>query len=366
LKKIIKFIKSEAVLCAAALAAVVSMFFVPPSVGYIGYIDFHVLALLFSLMIVIAGWKKSGLFSLIESFLLANARNERLLSGLLCAVCFFTSMLITNDVALITFVPLAIMTLSRDEKTLIISIVLMTIAANLGSMLTPLGNPQNLFIYSSFDIPIGEFLGTMALPTVFSFVLIFASIFAIKPVTTIFSEEKPEVNVRSAVCFTALFAVCLACVLHFLDWKIMLGAVLIFTLVYDIKLLKTADYSLLITFVAFFIFVGNVKQIDSVSALLSSAISGRELELGALVSQVISNVPAAVLLAGFAGDIRELLVGVNIGGLGTLIASMASLISYRIYAARKGSQGGKYMLIFLGVNFLFLALSYGFCKIIGY
>ena len=196
--------------------------------------------------------------------------------------------------------------------------------------------------------------------------LIFASVFVIKPVTTIFSEEKPEVSVRSAVCFTVLFVVCLACVLHFLDWKIMLCAVLVFTLFYDRKLLKTADYSLLITFVAFFIFVGNVKQIDSVSTLLSSAISGRELELGALVSQVISNVPAAVLLAGFAGDIKELLVGVNIGGLGTPIASMASLISYRIYAARKGAQGGKYMLIFFGVNFLFLALSYGFCKIIGY
>lgn len=353
-------------MCAAALAAVISMFFVAPSADYLGYIDFHVLALLFSLMIVIAGWKKSGVFSLIESFLLANARNERLLAALLSAVCFFTSMLITNDVALITFVPLAVMTLSRDEKTLIISIVLMTVAANLGSMLTPLGNPQNLFIYSSFDISIGEFLATMALPTVFSMVMIAAAIFSVKPVTTIFNEEKPEVNVRSALCFTVLFVVCLACVLHFLSWKIMLAAVLVFVIFYDRSLIKTADYSLLITFVAFFIFVGNVKQIDTISALLSSAISGRELELGALVSQVISNVPAAVLLAGFAGDIKELLVGVNVGGLGTPIASMASLISYRIYSAKKDAKGGKYMLAFLGINFLFLILLYAFCKAIGY
>ncbi|MBR5261224.1 MAG: citrate transporter, partial [Oscillospiraceae bacterium] len=307
MNKIVKFIKGEAVLCAAALAAIVSMFFVPPSADYLGYIDFHVLALLFSLMIVIAGWKKSGVFSLIESFLLSNARNERLLSALLCAVCFFTSMLITNDVALITFVPLAIMTLSRDEKTLIISVVLMTVAANLGSMLTPLGNPQNLFIYSSFNISIGDFLATMALPTVFSMLMIAAAIFSVKPVTTIFNEEKPEVSIRSALCFTVLFVICLACVLHFLDWKIMLAAVLVFVIFYDRALIKTADYSLLITFIAFFIFVGNVKQIDSISTLLSSAISGRELELGALVSQVISNVPAAVLLAGFAGDIKELL-----------------------------------------------------------
>ena len=366
MNKIVKFIKGEAVLCAASIAAIISMFFVPPNAEYIGYIDFHVLALLFSLMIVISGWKKSGVFSLIESFLLTNARNERLLSALLCAVCFFTSMLITNDVALITFVPLAVMTLSQNEKTLIISVVLMTVAANLGSMLTPLGNPQNLFIYSSFSLPIGEFLKTMALPTVFSFVLIFASVFVLKPEAIAFGEEKPKVNAKGALCFSVLFVICLACVLHFLDWKIMLAAVLVFALFYDRKLLKTADYSLLITFVAFFIFVGNIKQLESVSALLSRAIAGRELELGALVSQVISNVPAAVLLAGFAGDIKELLVGVNIGGLGTPIASMASLISYRIYASRKGAQGGRYMLIFLGTNFLFLALSYGFCKIIGY
>lgn len=360
-RTILESMKHDPVLSAALILAFISSFIVPPSAAYLGYIDFHVLALLFSLMLVVAGLQKSGAFTLLTDQLLKYVHSKRALAAVLVGVCFFTSMLITNDVALITFVPLSIMLLGReeDEKLLILVIVLQTIAANLGSGLTPLGNPQNLYLYSLSGMEIGEFLSVMFLPTLLAGIMLTGVIFSIRAT----KMERPanegedtSVKVSIFLPWLILFAVCLLSVLHILHYVYMLAIVFLAVCFLDLSLLKKADYGLLLTFIGFFIFIGNVKNIPAVSEMLSSLVAGRELGVGIVLSQVISNVPAAMLLSGFTTNYSELLLGVNLGGLGTLIASMASMISYKIYAASPGAKAGKYFAVFTGLNVAFLVV----------
>lgn len=359
--RVLGYIKHDPVLFAALLLAAISSLIVPPSAAYLGYIDFHVLALLFSLMLVVAGLQKSGAFTLLTDQLLKYVHSTRALSAVLVGVCFFTSMFITNDVALITFVPLSIMLLGReeDEKLLILVVVLQTIAANLGSGLTPLGNPQNLYLYSLSGMEIGEFLSIMLLPTLLSGAMLTTVILSIssKKIEQPSTDGKDSgVKVVTFTPWLILFAVCLLSVLHLVHYLVMLLVVTIGVCVLDKSLLKKADYGLLLTFIGFFIFIGNVKNISAVSEALASLVAGRELLVGIALSQVISNVPAAMLLSGFTSNYSDLLLGVNLGGLGTLIASMASMISYKIYAASSGAKAGKYFAVFTGLNVVFLMI----------
>ncbi len=360
LKKITSFIRHDPVLFAAMVLAVVSAFFVPPSAGYFGYIDYRVLCLLLSLMLVVAGLKKAGVFDFLVRKLLSMVGSTRALAAVLTGVCFFTSMLITNDVALITFVPLAVMTLrqSGNSKLLIPVIVLQTVAANLGSMLTPLGNPQNLYIYALSGMSAGKFLGTMAVPTALSFLLLAASMLLIKSEKIeIDPDSLPQTSgLKKAVPWAVLFVLCILTVCHMVHFAIALAVVVIAVLILDRTLLPKADYGLLLTFVFFFIFIGNIKALPAVSNALASLVAGREMTVGILLSQVISNVPASMLLSGFATDFSALLLGVNLGGLGTLIASMASVISYKLYAAEDDARPGKYIGIFTAVNVIMLAV----------
>ena len=354
------FLRHDPVLAAAIALAVVSSFFVPPSAAYVEYIDFHVLALLFSLMLVVAGLQKSGAFDLLTDKLLQRVNSTRSLAAVLIGVCFFTSMLITNDVALITFVPLAVMLLGQreNEKLLMLVVVLQTIAANLGSGLTPLGNPQNLYLYSLSGISLGGFLSVMLLPTLLSAVLLTVAILLIKPrrITKDAEKERGSVKLRGLVPWMLLFALCLLAVLHLVHYLVMLAVVTIAVILLDRSLLRKADYGLLLTFIGFFVFIGNIKNIPAVSEMLSTLVAGREFGVGVLLSQIISNVPAAMLLSGFTENYASLLVGVNLGGLGTLIASMASMISYKIYAASPGAKAGKYFGLFTALNVVFLVI----------
>ncbi len=357
----VQFLRHDPVLTIAMILAILSSFLVPPSADYLGYIDFHVLALLFSLMLVVAGLQKSGAFDLLTDRLLSHVASIRALAAVLVGVCFFTSMLITNDVALITFVPLAILLLSgaENEKLLMFVVVLQTIAANLGSGLTPLGNPQNLYLYSLSGMELGEFLSVMLLPTLLSAALLAAAVMTIRPVQISRPASDKQIGdgaVRRMLPWLALFAVCMLAVLHLIHFLVMLAIVAATVILIDRSLLKKADYGLLLTFVGFFIFIGNMKNIPAVSDLLSSLVAGRELVVGVLLSQIISNVPAAMLLSGFTSDYANLLVGVNLGGLGTLIASMASMISYKIYAGAPGANPKKYFILFTAMNVLFLAI----------
>jgi len=312
------------------------------------------------MMLVVAGMQKVGLFSFIVASLLKLVHTTRMLAFVLMNVCFFSSMLITNDVALLTFVPLGIMMLiqTQKERLLIPIIVLQTIAANLGSMLTPLGNPQNLYLYSISSMDIGNFLKVMVVPSTLSFLILSASVFFIKSEKIVPFSEKQDVVIKrkKVIPWCGLFVICLLAVLRVIPHNLAFITVLICVIMIDKRVLFRADYALLLTFIFLFIFIGNIKNIPEISSALSKLVEGQELTVGILLSQIISNVPAAMLLSKFTDNYATLLLGVNLGGLGTLIASMASVISYKLYATTEKAQTGKYLAVFTAVNFVFLTI----------
>lgn len=359
MERVKAFVKKEAVLCISAVLAVVSMFFVPPDSTYIDYIDSRTLYLLFSLMAVVAGFRDTGTFSAMSHALLKKVRSARGVVLCLTLLCFFSAMLITNDVALLTFVPLSVLLLNSAglQKFTILTVTLQTIAANLGSMLTPIGNPQNLYIYSLSGMEIGAFFRTLLPYAAFSLVLLVMACFFIKkeaiaPQTT----ETPARKTSTEIICAVLFILSLLSVLRVFEaWiaAVITAAVLLF---YNRKLLGRVDYCLLLTFVCFFVFIGNMGRIEPIRTFLSDFITGREMLTGALLSQIISNVPAAVLLSAFSENWQPLLIGVNIGGLGTLIASLASLISYKLYTASENAQPKRFLLVFTLYNAAFFVL----------
>lgn len=360
MQKIIGFIKKEAVLCIAFIAALTSAFFIPPDAGYIEYIDFRVLVLLFCLMAVVAGIQKCGVFSSLARTLCSGEKTLRSIIFVLVLLPFFTSMLITNDVALITFVPFAILVLNAIDKNekLIFTIVMQTIAANLGSMATPVGNPQNLFLCNKFFSNLGEFFKIVFPITAVSFVLIcFVLLFVKKEKVSFSADEKTKVLEKKKIAiWSILFLLCLISVFKILNEWILLGLILIVVLLLDKKVLKNVDYSLLVTFVFFFIFAGNIARIDIISVFLKKIMLGQAELCALLVSQVISNVPAAVMLSNFTDNGKALLQYTNIGGLGTIVASLASLISFKYYVKVKDAKPLKYLLVFTVLNILFLAV----------
>ena len=361
------FLKREAVLCIAFLAAVISCFFVPPDGAYLQYIDLRTLALLYCLMVVVAGLRKAGSFTALAHFLCHRAGNLRLMSAVLVALCFFSSMLITNDVALLTFVPFAVVVLgmAKREKELVWVVVLQAVAANLGSMLTPVGNPQNLYLYSCYGMSGGEFFSATAPVWCLSLLLVLGCCLLMKkePVR-VFLGEKPILLRKLLLFYSALFLLCLLVVFRLIRWPVMLVLVLLLVGIFDRRTLLKADFLLLLTFVCFFIFAGNLARIDAVDRLLRHILTGRELFVGVLCSQVISNVPAALLLSGFTENARALLLGVNIGGLGTPVASLASLIALKLYSHAEGAKTGAFLWRFSLVNFLLLAVLLAFAYVL--
>ena len=367
MKSIISFIKKEIVFSIACVLAVVSAFFVTPSKEYVAYIDFRTLALLLALMLVVQGFKSCGIFDSLVRILIKHASTKRQLAFILVLLCFFSSMLITNDVALITFVPFTIIILDliQDSKYSIYIIVLETVAANLGSMFTPIGNPQNLYLYSISGMDIMSFLVLMLPYTTISLILLIVAIMFIKPVsldidTSIFHTsntcKKTTKETLSLFVYISLFLLSILTVLHIVDFRLMLAIVIIAILILSPKLIIKADYILLLTFIAFFIFIGNLKNLPAINSLLASLVDGRECFVALLASQIVSNVPCAMLLSGFTSKFDQLIIGTNLGGLGTLIASMASLISYKFYAKMKTSNIKKYVLAFTLINIIFLII----------
>ena len=347
----------DPVLGISLIAALLSALFVPPSEAYLSYIDVRVLCLLASLMATVAGLGKAGMFDLLVGKLLRLVHDTRSLDAVLIGVCFFSSMFITNDVSLITFVPLTLLILSQKRRVMVLVIVLQTVAANLGSMLTPLGNPQNLYLYGRYHLSTAEFLRIMALPTVLAMLLLLIlCLFFVKPEPIAPPVGEAHFRPKAMGLWGAIFCVCLLAVLHVIPYAVSLLVAFGAALLTDRSLLKKVDYSLLLTFLFFFILIGNIQNIPAVSDWISGMIAGRELSAGILLSQVISNVPAAMLLSGFTEAYEPLLLGVNIGGLGTLIASMASVISYKMYAVRQGARPGRYLALFTAINVAFLVI----------
>jgi Na+/H+ antiporter NhaD/arsenite permease-like protein len=368
MRKIIDFTKKETVLVAACVLAVISSFIVTPDSEYADYIDFRTLGILFCLMAVVAGMRRLGLFDLLSQKLLEQAKNIRQLILILLLLCFVTSMFITNDVALITFVPFAFTLLdmageSLRKKWIMPIVVMQTIAANLGSMLTPLGNPQNLYLYGKSDMGLIDFILLM-LPYSFIsllLILIWVMLITARRNENIRVEFDVHINIkdsRKLLMYVLLFVLSLLVVLRIIHYSVAFAIVFLCLLVFDRETLKSVDYSLLVTFVGFFIFIGNMGRIPAFRQFLENIINGRETLTAILASQVVSNVPAALLLSGFTNNIEALIVGTDLGGLGTLIASMASLISYKLFAKNNGGSMAGYILYFTIVNVMFLLVLF--------
>ena len=364
MKKVLIFLKAEIVLTISLLAALFSMLFITPDAAYAGYVDWNVLMLLFALMAVVAGLKKCGLMNRLSAALLKTAGTTRKLCLALSLACFFSAMLVTNDVALITFVPLTTALLAAKPGALILTVSLETIAANLGSMATPIGNPQNLYLYAHYEMPISQFFGAILPLTLASLVLVVLAAYVVKPeAVTLPEQQENTISSPALWLHAAQFGICLLSVLNVLPKWACFAVVLVSTFVYDRTLLKQVDYALLATFMCFFVFVGNLGRIPAVSQLLGGMLAGRELEMGILCSQVISNVPAALMLSGFTEDACQLMRGVDLGGLGTLVASLASLISFKLYMKTPGAKPARYMGVFTLMNIAFLAVLYALAKL---
>ena len=361
-ENIITFIKKETILTVAFLLAVISAFIVIPDREYIAYIDWNTLLLLYSLMAIMAGLQQLGVFRRIGSNLLSKINSTRQMLLILIFLPFFFSMLITNDVALITFVPFGIVVLrmAKREKLVVPLVVMQTIGANLGSMLTPMGNPQNLYLYAQSGMSPFAFILLMLPYTAVAALCLFIVSFFIKSerITELSTSNtsNEHFNSQLCICYIAGFLLCLLCVAKLLPPIVAAFIITVFLLIKDRNILKKIDYSLLGTFIFFFIFIGNMGRIEGFCQFLEGILSGNEKIVAVLSSQIISNVPAALLLSGFSNNWKALIIGTNLGGLGTLIASMASLISYKQLAAEYPERKGTYLLLFTVGNVVMLGV----------
>lgn len=401
-----EIVRKDPVLVVAIVLAIISCAAVPPDAAYAEYVDLRTIGMLFSLMTIMAGLSRLGVFRIACRHLLSAVRGPRRLALALTLLAFFSSMLITNDVALVTFVPFALLALRTldSPRHACFTVVMMTIAANLGSMLTPIGNPQNLYLYSASHMALTDFLLLMLPYAAAALVLLVGAIAffgripehakekaarsvdagnpasssedgsADSPATCgeadnaasatdanetpqLASEaDDPAPSPLRALPWAALFVLALLSVAHILPYQAIVAATIAVALVADRRALLHVDYALLFTFIAFFVFVGNVGRIEMVSTALAQLIDGHELAVSVIASQVLSNVPAAILLSGFTSNFAALIVGTNLGGLGTLIASMASLISYKQVALVLPREKGRYFMLFTVWNIAFLAV----------
>lgn len=354
---IVLWLRKNIVLSIAFVAAVVTSCIVPPDAQYVSYFDWKTLTCLFCVLAVVCALKNIKFFTILARKIVDCTGNLRVAVLALVYITFIGSMLIANDMALLTFLPLGFFVLSStdNEKYMAFVFIMQNIAANLGGMLTPFGNPQNLFLYTKFQIPTNEFLQIMFIPFIIAIAMItVCCLFLPKRSLTIREECAYKLPPLRTLVYLLLFALSIIIVFRAIPYQIGLLVIPPILFLLDKKALKAVDYPLLLTFVCFFIFAGNMARIPMISNLFSSLLEKNTLIVSILSCQVISNVPSAILLSQFTSDYPALLLGVNIGGTGTLIASLASLITFREYTTHNPDKTIKYILQFSGFNLLFL------------
>ncbi|WP_417135277.1 SLC13 family permease [Rubneribacter badeniensis] len=353
-----RFVRTHAVLVVSAVAALATVPFVPPDAVYLGYFDLKTLACLFSILALVGALRNVGAFEAVARRAVARFSTCRSAVAALVAATLVVSMVATNDMALIMLLPLSAATLLKAgwERALPFAFIMQNLAANLGGMILPFGNPQNLYLFERFAIPPADFLATMALPFAVSVLLIAVccAVF-VKPLPARIpsvpveadNASTPAVSAQSshrrarAALYAALLALVIASVFRLVPYPVALVAVIAALALLDRLALRATDFGLLLTFACFFVFAGNMARIPAVEAVLSQAMQQSALLVSAGASQIISNVPAAVLLSHFATDYHALLVGVNIGGAGTLVASLASLITLNHFRIVRASFPGR-------------------------
>ena len=354
--KLIAFFRSNAVLTIAFAAAVITSCIIKPDTVYLGYFDWKTLSCLFLILAVICALRNIHIFYLTADKIVSAFRNARKCVLALVLITFISSLIIGNDMALITFMPLAYISLNNtgQDKYIAYTFILMSLAANLGGMVTPFGNPQNLYLYTTYEIGFLEFMKIMVIPFAASMILILLCCLKVKPEPLELSGEVRLLNVKKALIYFTLFGYIILIIIRIVPfWTglIIIPAVLFR---YDKTALKDVDYPLLGTFLCFFVFAGNMSRMPAVSNILTGILAKDTMLISALTSQVISNVPSAILLSQFTENYKELLLGVNIGGAGTLVASLASLITFNEYNRRCPGNGGKFIMLFSVLNFGFL------------
>jgi Na+/H+ antiporter NhaD/arsenite permease-like protein len=356
--KIASWCRANAMPLIAVLTAAVTACFVPPDAAYAGYFDWKTLSCLFCVLAVVCALRSVGLFPVIARQLLQLFGTARSVGTALVLITLVGSMLLTNDTALLTFLPLSWMVLQEagQEKLTAYVFILQNCAANLGGMLTPFGNPQNLYLFDHYHIPVGEFLSIMLLPFALSTGLILLCCLLIPRQVLAVPQRELTLDKPRAIAYGLLFCLAVGMVLRAVPYPVGLAVIAAALTVMDPRALKSVDWGLLVTFAAFFVFSGNMARIQPVRELFGRLLGHGVLPVSALTCQVISNVPAAILLSQFTDRFRELLIGVNIGGAGTLIASLASLITFREYTRRCPEQTGRFLVLFTLVSFGFLAI----------
>lgn len=352
----LEFIKKEIVLIISISLAILSCVF---SVPNLSYIDFNVLILLFNLMIVVSSFNELKVLDSIATKILKGCTSYTSITFTLVFITLISSMFVTNDVALLTFIPLTIIIGKKTNLSPLKIVIFQTIAANLGSSFTPMGNPQNLFIYSFYKLDIIDFFkSTFPLLLISIILLIF---FILKEKNKKLKIQLKTIDIKNkkeVIVFSILFFIILLSVFHLADYRFTFLITILTVLLFNKSLFFKVDYSLLLTFIGFFVFIGNISTLDSVKNFMKQILNSKQATFtySIIVSQVISNVPATMLLSGFTNSVRELLLGVNIGGLGTLIASLASVISFKLYINEFPEESNKYLKSFTFYNILGLAI----------
>ena len=372
MQKIFSIIKSNAILVISGLLALLSCFIVTPDRQYIGYINSRVLAILFCLMLIVAALSRIGTFNVLTNKLLSKVKTLRGISLLMSLMAFFMSMFLTNDVSLVTLVPFAIMVLEPfgENRKLMYTLIIMTVAANLGSMLTPIGNPQNLYLYEQYKVGLGEFLYLMLPYSLLSLAIVVTLTFILiretKELPKVAKQFDEHISLMKLLIYIALFIFNILTVVGVVHYLVSLLVTMVVMMIMDRRSFLKVDYNLLLTFVFFFILIGNIGRMEAVKK------SRNPVPAAILSSQIISNVPAAMLLSAFTKDGKALIIGTNLGGLGTLIASMASLITYRFHASfsknNKDNGNGiqeNYILNFTWINIAALLLLFGLYLLLG-
>ena len=358
-KAIFEFCKKNIVMLIALSLAIITSKIVPIDKEYLGYFDFKTLSCLFSVLACVCALKNINFFYVLASKIVQVFKTTKMSILGLVFITFIGSMLIANDMALLTFLPLGYIVLSstKKEKYMAFTFIMQNIAANLGGMLTPFGNPQNLYLYSKFNIPTDEFVLIMLVPFLISIALItICCLVFVKSEPIKIEGEQIKLPPIKTTIYLALFALSILIVFNFIPYYIGLIVIFISIMIMDRSAIKKVDYPLLLTFVFFFIFAGNMSRIDGVRNVFNYLLNKNTLLFSVLSCQVISNVPSAILLSQFTNNYKDLLIGVNIGGAGTLIASLASLITFREYIKHNPDKTKYYIRMFSIFNFLFLGI----------
>jgi len=358
-EKIFNFIKSEVVLCVAIVFAIITCFFVPVDEEYLGYFDYKTLACLFCMLAVVAGLKSTNVFELISRKLIGIFHTRRGVIYALVYGTFFFDMIVANDMSLITFLPLTYIVLhsTKNDKYLAFTFIMQTIAANMGGMITPYGNPQNLYLYSYYNIPTSEFFGILLVQAITVAVLLYICCAFIKnEKLKLRKNSKIIINKSKLYIYTILFVLVILTIFRVIPYVLTSAIVIITMLMADKKRFRQVDYALLATFFVFFIFSGNIARIPAIKEMISSIVTKNTLLAGIVSCQFISNVPTAIFLSKFTMNYRELLISVNIGSLGILISSLASLITLKEFLKHQPKNFWKYLGMFTLFNTMFLVV----------